>query len=624
MSNAELIKKITDIPKGKSSLAEALKELELSKEAFTHAGNIQQRLNTQESWINEIKNSLSHLVPSSFFLSKIEELTTQLDKTLKTRVEELSITVITQLNNKMILADAENMLSKKVSWAPFNNLSQQVGLMKSRMDKHIYADFESFKTKMKLENSERAISKNPLDPKASEEITQIKNRLTNMEQQIQQIFNEEELIDEDYDSQEELDNMMNDLERVVEKEKKSVDTLENLAPKVMDSSEIVEVRRPAEKTYSKEEIQIDTRPHVFLKTEESNGSPKNKPVSRPESKAMVRRNSKESSVGSKGVGTSTAIRQLTKKIALMQKEIDDNKLIFEEFKNEIQKTNELILKNELKITDNSEKLKEFNERLEVMQASFLRAIRRSGGSKEKPSEPKEKLAITTSSKDKEKFFKEFDEKFRRLIKIENESSRMSTDVSSIKVFLKDKLNEIVSSINSKADMIYSIQKEFEQLKKSTQSHELQCNQHIAESKGEIARLNGPLTDLISDQHRESMSVREELRRNQDVFRAMIEEYIQKPESLRVPTSSLQEYLREKNETHRNSHSRVNSATPTLSVKHRYYKSNGHAEGINPEENWLSYMPDGKAVWLPRVPKSAGRTERIERKACTPDLEAKKN
>ena len=115
MNTSDLTKKISDIPKGKTSLTEALKELELSKEAFVHAGLIQERLNEQESQILDLKNSMQYLVSLNFLNTKLEETTHNLDKILKNRVEELSISMITQLNNKISMPDVEPLINKKTN-----------------------------------------------------------------------------------------------------------------------------------------------------------------------------------------------------------------------------------------------------------------------------------------------------------------------------------------------------------------------------------------------------------------------------------------------------------------------------------------------------------------------------
>lgn len=621
MSN-ELIQKISEIPRGKTSLTEALKELELSKEAFIHAGNIQERLNMQEAWIYEIKSALDHLTPQSLFTSKLDEYSTYLDRAIKSRIEELSISVITQLNSKISLTDAENLMNKKVTWASFNLLSQQVGLMKSRMDKHIFADFEGFKAKVKLEYSNNTQVKKIPDLN-NEEILQIKNRLLGIEQQIKEMFNEEELIDEDYDSQEELDNIMDDLERAVVKGKKSIDLDEEIEVNENGGPD-VETGKVMENVIVKDVVQIELKPADLYKNEEISNSPRNRPSSRAGSKVLIRKNSRESSVASKGIST-TALRQLTKKVTAMQKEIEDNKQEFEEYKMENQKIYEMIGRNEAKIIENNEKLKEFYEKIEVLQSGFLRAIRRSGAVKEKkPKEPKEKHILSKSyTKEFDGLSKDLEEKYKRIIRLESDSTKIQSDLMSIKLFVKEKLKEFIGSFNDCSGKINSFHKEIENIKKTNEALEKMVNQQVNVVKGNVERLNGPLTDLVSDQHREMVSLTEEVRRSQGLFRSMLEGCMSRSEIDKVAIMPLQEYLKEKNDSSRPNHSRVNSATPSISVKYRYYKANKQEEFVNPEENWLSYMPDGRPIWLPRVPKSAGRTERTERKSCTPDLKAKK-
>ena len=622
MSSVDLSKKLLDIPKGKTSLVEAIRELELSREAFSHAENIQEKLSNQDHLIQEIKSSHEHLVPVSLLNTKLDEFSYQIDKSVKSRLDELSVSVFSQLNSKITVTDAENLINKKVSWASYNNLSQQVGLLKSRIDKHIYADFESFKTKIKLELSGKPSDKKQADLMNNEEIILLKNRLLALEQQIHQLFNDEELADEEYDSQEELDNIMDNLEKNVANNRKSHDLTEISESKSLENSLVLNPPRENEAIQSFEEKKLELKSVVFTPHEDNNKSPINRAPSKgAESRALLRRGSRESSIGSKGVGTSTALRQLTKKVATLQKDLEDRKTEIEEGKNESQNIHKLIEENEIRILENNEKFKEFNEKLEVMQASFLRAIRRSGVGKEKPMQKEKIIVKNNKSKEIEHLSKDFEDKFKRIIRIEGDSTKIANDFIAIKVFLKEKFRDMVSTLNTSSEKIVEFQKEIDAIKKSNINLEAQLSQKIGEVQVEVVKLTGPVTDLVSNQSRENFALSEEIKRNQEIIRSMLDDITNKPDYLQLNLKSIHESLcKDKSDYEKGSHSRVNSATPSLSVKHRYYKSNKHAENVSIDENWLSYMPDGKPIWLPRVPKSAGKTER---KACTPDLDIRK-
>jgi hypothetical protein len=451
MSSAELAKKLSDIPKGKAALSEAIKELELSKQAFSSAGQIHEKLLAQEMNLQELKKTLEHLVPINYLNTRIEDLTLQLDKVIRNRVEELSVSILSHLNNKITTTDAENLVNKKVSWTEFNTLNQQVGMMRSKLDKHIYADFEGFKTKMKLEISNKTGAKKAQES-SNDEILQIKTRLSSIEQQISQLFNEEEVLDEDHDSQEELDNMMSDLERVVLKDRKSHDFSENFEVKPNDIEKLQPV--PLNDTPPVENIddnKIDIKPLPIQKIEEGLNSPRNREsLKKGESKTILRRNSKESSIAASrsiGGGNSAAVRIINKKIAILEKELEDNKTIFEDVKNDTKKIYSLIEQNDVKIDETNLKCKEINERLEIMQGSFLRALRRSGIPKEKVM-PVEKPVVKSNAKELENINKNVEENFKRLIKTESDILKTSNDLTSIKLLIKDKLSEVMSTIKN--------------------------------------------------------------------------------------------------------------------------------------------------------------------------------
>ena len=102
----------------------------------------------------------------------------------------------------------------------FNNFAQQTNSLKSRVEKHILSDFEGFKTKMKLELSKKANEKRPEEELNVDEVHQLKNRITSLEQKYHDMFMEEGLDEsDDYDSQEEMDNMMDDIDRAALRER---------------------------------------------------------------------------------------------------------------------------------------------------------------------------------------------------------------------------------------------------------------------------------------------------------------------------------------------------------------------------------------------------------------------
>ena len=110
--------------------------------------------------------------------------------------------------------------------------------MKSRVEKHILSDFEGFKTKVKLELSKKANEKKEEDINI-EDFHQLKNRVTALEQKYHDMFMEEGLDESDeYDSQEEMDNMMDDIDRAAMRERNDSDEVINEGDDADDNEKI--------------------------------------------------------------------------------------------------------------------------------------------------------------------------------------------------------------------------------------------------------------------------------------------------------------------------------------------------------------------------------------------------
>ncbi|OMJ79315.1 hypothetical protein SteCoe_20696 [Stentor coeruleus] len=202
------------VSRGKLSLAEAFKEIQTVKRAFQKAERIEQKLHFHDSVLAEIKNTLNNLATFEYINFKIEETNAKMDRLIRQKFEEFTSQYMYQVNDKVSLKDMETSLSQRVTWMAFNNFTQQMNLVKTRIEKHIVSDFEGFKTKMKIELSKKANEKRPEDELTADEIQQIKNRITSLEQKYQDMFAEEGLDEsDDYDSQEEMDNMMDDIDR---------------------------------------------------------------------------------------------------------------------------------------------------------------------------------------------------------------------------------------------------------------------------------------------------------------------------------------------------------------------------------------------------------------------------
>jgi hypothetical protein len=639
MASSELAKQISEVTKGKISLSEAIRELELSKEAFSHIHEISTQIKNHENLLTEMRSRFEHLVSVNYFNARIDEVSHVLDKSVKNRVDELSVSVLSQLNNKITSEDAESLFNKRVPWSSFNSLSQEVGMMKTRMEKHILSEFEGFKTKLKIELSNVLKPKKTQEPAVVEEVLQLKTKVAGIEQQLQQLFNEE-MLDEDYDSQEELDGMMDDLERAVLKDKKSIEIQDDSSNDASDMKDSIETKDKSknensetetrversgsterhekhekhEKQEKQEKIEeIEVRIPTVMKAEDS---PKNITSSRADSRSYMRKNSKTSSAASRMMG-SAAIRNLTKKLETVKKEIDDNQQDFLLFKESTSRFDDEIGDIRENINLIEQKLKDFASQIEVMQASFLRALRRSGVTKEKPQIVEKKEKKVEKSQEIQKVFKEIDEKFKRMVRVELEITKVSNDFGLIKKFIREQVKEMSESHLKFVETVSLLQKEVKDLKKLEENNEKCMKIRFQEVRSEIKEVRGPLCSLVSDQTRESSTLVEEIRRNQEMVRVLIEDFNVRPPSQKSVLKSAEGY---RDCIERKSHSRVSSATPTLTSKHRYYRSNKTSDVQNIEENWLSCLPDGKPVCLPRVSYTVQKTERS---SFTPEVDTRR-
>ena len=117
---------------------------------------------------------------------------------------------------------------------------------------------------------------------------------------------------------------------------------------------------------------------------------------------------------------------------------------------------------------------------------------------------------------------------------------------------------------------------------------------------EVISLRGPLTDLISDQQRENQILDEEIKKQQLLFKEVIQEC-----STKWPTNS-KTMSPDKTQT-------FSSKPPNLSIKHQISNnSNGlRRSSVSTHQNWLEDVPDGTPLVLPRIRMSSLTfTERV--------------
>lgn len=611
----EISEEIANISRGRISLTDAISQLDLVQKAFQRSEEVKQLLENNAILIQNMQNSISHMVSQAYFKSSISEISSGLEKSLREKFDEFSSTYFSQLSCKTSAEDLDRQLLKKVGWASFNTLSQQVGSLQGRFDKHLYSEYEGFKTKMKLELASKSNESKGLDIN-NEEFIQLKSRLVGVEQKLEEMFMEEDALqdDDDYDSQEEMDNMLDDIDIVAKREdtgEGEIEDVESTTPELLTepnpfksdvslNSEITVLEHlgaiEPEKKIEPARLEIE-KPQSRQSRNQSIGG---------ESKTMQRRNSKESSIAaSRVLGGGANLKVVNKKIASMQKEIDTNRTDIEEKQNNIQR-----LEDELENTNNyirnvEEKLAGMLKTLDVMEASFIRALRRNGLDKKIS---KKETVVAFPQKQLETIEKKIEEKFKRLVSVECEIEKIQSEISQLKKVYREKLNEIIQSLAHFESHKLASDREVQDLIDLVNKNDQVCKENFLIFSSKFLKFSEPLTDLISDQQRENKLMAGELKRNQSVFRALVNEVSGGTSNCRSQSEegAIIGYAQKVTSNYMKK-IRNTSATPDLSVKSRFYKTNYTANSpVKNDPNWFGSLPDGKAVSLPRVPARLGK------------------
>ncbi|CAG9328319.1 unnamed protein product [Blepharisma stoltei] len=634
--STQIAGQLSSIKKSNLSLADALREIELAKQSFEKISMLERTINNQNLHIQELSEQMQHFVLATLFTSKLDEVSYMIEKAVKAKFEEFSAQFYNSLNDKLSIADAEVLLKQKVMWSAHNGLSQELGNLKSRLDKHIFSDFEGLKTKMKIEFSQmQTIANKETAEISSDEVAQIKARVVTLEQQLQEIFNEEdEEQDESYDSEEELDGMMDDLERTVLRERRAREAemnyeeeneeLHEEAPEKQvvvqeEAKNLPQISADINSQQLKEEIKeekLETpRENIPKEEEKAATTLQNLPVSlseiteleesrknlktRGSSRAndVGRMSSRSSSVGKKLVG-GAGLSQINKKLAAFQKDIEANRKAIEDNQNYIAAVEAELQKTiHETIHDIIEQHKELEAKTQTMEMSFIKALRRKGISTDKKSEKKQ---VEIPKREIDKIHKEIDEKLKRIVVVETYVNKVVSDMKQVKSTQKQKLNEIIKYLHYISEDRTKLMGEFNKANDSIKSIGENLQKNLVKVQGEVLDLQGPMTDLISDQQRENIGLTQEIRRNQELVRSMVEN---------IPNSVSQAFERSSfRESSLDSSyavtARVQTASPKISVKHRFYSSNNKyrlsSRSVNHDANWLKSLPDSNPLALPRI------------------------
>lgn len=591
------------IPKARLSIVEAVNQLDIAKSAFKQSEKIQGLLETHSREMDSIRTSMSSFVTSAYLSSKLDDFSQAVQSMLKSKFESFSTVYCNQLDNKVSNEQLDSQLQKKVGWAQYSSLSQQVALLQSRVDKHIYSEFEGFKTKMKLELANKANDSKNFDVN-NEEFVQMKNKIVQIEQKLDEMFMEDDNnIDDEYDSQEEMDNMMEDIDIVAKREESNSGEIE-AEQSTNAEFEISTVEK------SEASLKVETGHIEHFVEDKKTESPKFRELEKPMSRnsrargssigggsgAMQRRGSKESSVAASRALGGGGLKQINRKITALQKDIESNRAEIDEGKKYTKSIEDALSLSKSYAESLETKITEINSTLSVMEASFIRALRRNGLDK-KQKKP-EIITSGLSKKDLDNIDKKFEDKFRRILKLEIDVEKVTSDSVQTRKKLTEKINEIIASLKYLEEFKLKAEKELQNLYKVTEKQFEFNKSEISEFSRRVNNLNEPLIDLISDQQRENQVLHEEVRRQQELFRAMVEDYSGNRNRSQSENREIIEFAN----VVKRKHAKRNSETPDLTVKNKFYQTGvlGKASPRKVESHWTKKMPDGKAISLPRV------------------------
>jgi peptidoglycan hydrolase CwlO-like protein len=598
----ELSNEISKITSSKISIADAVNQLEMVKTAFQKSEKIEHQLEKYEQDLNHLRISCSSFITSSFLSLKLEDFLSTIEKLLSQKFNDFSQIFCNQLDQKVSNETFDHLLQTKVGWSQFSSISQQVSLLQSRVDKHIYSDFEGFKTKMKLELASKASESKSLEVN-NEDFAQMKNKLVVMEQKLEELFMEDDAMqDDEYDSQEEMDNMMEDIDVVAKRE----ETASNEAEVEQSTSPDLETSVVAKSDVS---LRVETNNLDHFVEDKKTESPKirefEKPVSRQsrargssiggDSKTMQRRGSKESSIAASRTLGAGGLKQINRKLISLQKELETTRTDLEDSKSYTKIVENNLNSSKSYIDELENNIKNMHNTLQTMETSFIRALRRNG--LDKKSKPKETSPSKLSRKDLESIDKKIEEKFKRLIILETDLEKISSETHLFKKFYKEKINEIIINLKTFDDFKSKVAKDLENLANSVERNIKTTESNFSDFSLKVKNLNSPLVDLISDQKRENLVLYEEVRRHQELFRAIVEEYSFKAASRSLSENpEVIEYANRYSERAART-GRRHCETPETSLKSRFCQKESPRKI---DSAWLKSLPDGKAISLPRV------------------------
>lgn len=211
----EITAEIIGIPKGNKSLATALQELDLIKEAFQRSSRIESKILANESAISDLQSKLNLLSTTNYVDSRFEKLQSMIDTMVKSKFDEYTSHILFEISRKVNDTDIKKALDLKVNWATFNDLKHMYGSMKMKLDTHIDVEFERYKARVNEEMNKQQEKIMQSQHQITNQLEGLSLKCENLDVKVQEVLAEDENSDEIDESDIDFDKMLTDLEKNV-------------------------------------------------------------------------------------------------------------------------------------------------------------------------------------------------------------------------------------------------------------------------------------------------------------------------------------------------------------------------------------------------------------------------
>jgi len=570
-----VIEQLENVKKGKACITDVIREINLAKKAFARMDKVEHKMNQLEKNQKDLAYQVRSLVPKNYLDSKFDAISSEINFAVKACLDKYTEQYSNQLNDKVGFQEVQEILKQKTNSAAFNKLSEEVSKLGSKIEKHIKTDFEGFKAKMKIDLSQKKEAEaSGAATVSNEELTQLKSKVAKLEEELQGMMmdDDEEMFSDEEDFESEEGDIIDNLEQNI------------VGRKSQENDPFSPHNKPENNRSFGEQADMEeaTPGSRNLKTRGSSRQGGTLPaLSRVGSRASTGR-----------FAGNSAIRQVNKKLILLEKDFQNYQSQLENANQTIQQYDSELQNSNLMIQDLQNKLNELALKNETLEENLQKAIQSKATAQE--SDHKEQAQGRVPHKVLEKFKKDLENKAKRIILLETRIEKLNNDNKRNKDGNKDKLSKLINMITFMNDSQSETKKELNKVQEFFKNNYQTLQQDLSQLQKDVSDVKGPLTEILSEQQRENEALTENVRMQLDMLRSYMGEM-----SLEQPTAST---------TLRTPSAGARQQTPgNLTLKQRFHQRFKDQEGLpisgKLEENWWKNVPEGKTIYLPRFEKS---------------------